>query len=483
MKKRVLALSMAMVMVAGSLVACGEEAVQNVVNGVVDEVNGAIDEVTGEIVDGTETGSTFVDPSEYTRNDSYAVSEGGAVFNVYVWNEEFKSRVEKYYPGYEVIDSTTGTIDGIPCNWVITPSDDNAYQDKLDTDLVVDAADDKTVDMFCIEADYALKYVNSEFTACIADLGVTDADLADQFQYTKDVVTDFYGDLKGVSWQGCPCVLFYNRNIATEVLGTDDPDEVQKAVKDWDTFNATAADVKAAGYNMTATVNDSYRVYSNNVTSPWVVNGKINLDDNLVNWVNDSKEMYDNGYTTTESLWSDAWNAGMMEANPVFCYFGPAWLINFCMHAGDEGSVATAGDWGACVGPQSSFWGGTWICATAYTDNADIVANIIKTICCDKDTMVQIVENEDDFVNNAPAMQEMADSDYASAVLGGQNPLQMYIDGVKTIDLSNLSAYDQGCNEEFQTAMTNYFEGDYTYEEALDSFYKAVVTKYPELTY
>ena len=104
----------------------------------------------------------------------------------------------------------------------------------------------------------------------IADLGITDADLANQYQYTKDIVTDSNGVLKGVSWQGCPGVLFYNRDAAKEVLGTDDPDEVQKYVSDWDTFNDTAETMKAAGYKMTSSVNDTYRVYSNNEYAKWI---------------------------------------------------------------------------------------------------------------------------------------------------------------------------------------------------------------------
>ena len=65
------------------------------------------------------------------------------------------------------------------------------------------------------------------------------------------------GVLKGVSWQGCPGVLFYNREAAKEVLGSDDPAEVQKYVSDWDTFNATAEKMKAAGYQMTSSVNET----------------------------------------------------------------------------------------------------------------------------------------------------------------------------------------------------------------------------------
>jgi hypothetical protein len=58
----------------------------------------------------------------------------------------------------------------------------------------------------------------------------------------------------------------------------------------------------------------------------------------------------------------------------------------------------------------------------------------------------------------------------------------MFCAGVETIDLSNLTDYDQGCNEEFQTAMKGYFEGTYSKDEAIAAFYTAVVEKYPALT-
>ncbi len=101
-----------------------------------------------------------------------------------------------------------------------------------------------------------------------------------------------------------------------------------------------------------------------------------------------------------------------------------------------------------------------------------------------EELMKEIVVQDDDFVNNKPAMEAMAaDTSYSSKILGGQNPLAMYSAGAGKIDLSNLTSYDQGCNEEFQNAMKNYFEGNATLDEALDLFYKAVVEKYPELTY
>ena len=417
-----------------------------------------------------------------------AAEAEGSVLNIQCWNEEFKSRLTDHFPGYEAVDATTGKIGDVEVRWTITPTDDNAYQNNLDTVLPENenADADSKVDIFLVEADYALKYVNSpiEVTTPIADLGITDEELANQYQYTKDVVTDGEGVLRGLSWQGCPGVLIYNREAAKAVLGSDDPETVQAAVADWDAFNETAAKMKEGGYNMVATVNDAYRVYSNNVSGPWVQDGKIVIDDALKAWVDASKAMVDAGETTTSELWSDDWSAGFYPEGKVFCYFGPAWLINFCMAADVEGSIANLGGWGAVEGPQGFFWGGTWICAAKGTDNPTLVADIMRALTVNEEIMTDIVKADSDFVNNKPAMEAAAQNDeYAFAVLGGQNPLAMFCAGAENIDLSNLCDYDQGCNEEFQAAMKNYFEGNATYEEALDQFYKAVVEKYPELTY
>ncbi len=434
--------------------------------------------------------SNTADTAEATTA-AVETAEEGKVFNIYAWNDEFQTRVQDYYPGYEVVDGTTGKIGDVTVKWNITPSDDNAYQNNLDENLLkqADAADDDKIDMFLIEADYAVKYVDTEYTKPIADLGITDDQLANQYQYTKDIVTDSDGVLKGVSWQGCPGVLIYNREIAKDVLGTDDPEEVQKSVADWDTFQKTAADVAAKGYYMTSSVNDSYRVFSNNVTSPWVVDGKINIDDNLMNWVDLSKEMVDANETDTHDLWSDDWSKGFYQAadgqdtGKVFCYFGPAWFVDFCMHAEEETSIAANGGWAATEGPQGFFWGGTWVCAAEGTDNASLVKSIIETITVDTDTMKKIVTEKNDFVNNKPAMEEMAaDPDYQSAVLGGQNPLAMYCAGADNIEMKYSTAYDQTGTEEFQNNMKAYFMGDATKDEAIAAFKKAMIEKHPELS-
>ena len=477
MKKKVISALLSVAMVATLLVGCGQSAAP------AEEAPAATEETAEEAPAAEEEAPA----AEEATEEAAPAAEEGKVLNIRCWNEEFKTRITDHYPGYEEVDATHGKIGDVDVVWNITPSDDNAYQNALDAALLEQetaAADDK-IDLFLVEADYALKYVDTDYTMPVKDLGITDDELSKQYQYTKDIVTDSNGVLKGVSWQGCPAILFYNREAAKEIFGSDDAETVQAKVADWDTFTATAEEVKAAGYNMTATVNDTYRVYSNNVSTPWVVDGKIVVDDNIKAWVDNSKKMVDAKQTTTEELWSDAWSAGFYPEGKVFCYFGPAWLINFSMAADVEGSIANQGGWGATVGPQGFFWGGTWICGATGTDNPSLVADIMRQMTCNEEIMIDIVKADDDFVNNQSAMEKMAsDASYQSKVLGGINPLGLYAEGAKKIDLSNLSPYDQGCNEEFQNAMKNYFDGNAkTYEEALEMFYKAVEEKYPELSH
>lgn len=57
-------------------------------------------------------------------------------------------------------------------------------------------------------------------------VGLTEKDLEQQYQYTKEIVNDG-GVQKGVTWQATPRLFAYRRSIARQVPGTDDSTEVQ----------------------------------------------------------------------------------------------------------------------------------------------------------------------------------------------------------------------------------------------------------------
>lgn len=408
----------------------------------------------------------------------------GKILNIYSWNNEFMNRLAAHYPGYQKIDDNTGQIGDVTVKWHITPNKNNAYQYELDQMLFHqrNAAADEKIDLFLIESDYASKYVNTSFTMNISDLGITNQDIADQYLYTQEIVRNSAGELKGLSWQACPGVMIYNRDIAKATFGSDDPQTVQSRVADWNTFAKSAAAVKAKGYYMLSGYDDTYRIFSNNVTSSWVVDDQLNIDSNLMTWVEQTKEFTEKGYNNKTTLWDGDWERGFYPDGRVFCYFGPAWFIDYSMDASNPDSIAAKGGWAVTEGPERFFWGGSWICAASGTDNPGLVADIMKQMTANKEIMKEIVIDDHDFVNSVTAMNELANNpNYSNAVLGGQNPLALFCEGADKIDLKYLSYYDQGCNEEFQAAMKKYFDGTYSLDEALLQFETKVIAKYPSL--
>ena len=400
-------------------------------------------------------------------------ANAGKVFNVYVWNDEFPSRFKDYFEAKGKVPA------GVKVNFIQTPNADNAYQNKLDEVLLAQekAKGDKLVDMFLVEADYALKYVDTPYTMDVKkDIGLTDADLSKQYKYTKDIMTDSKGILKGVSWQACPGGFVYRRSYAKEVLGTDDPVKVGEALSDWDKFDAVAAKAKAKGYFMLSGFDDAFRVFSDNATKPWVEGNKIVIDPQIERWIKMTKEYTDKGYNNKANLWSAESTQGMTKDGKVFGYFGPAWYIDFCM------DKSASGDWAFCKGPQGFSWGGTWLCGATGSDNMDLIKSVMYMLTCDADNMTDLAKGAGDFANNEVAMTAVANSDYGNPFLGGQNHMAFFLENAKKIDKSCMSMYDQGMNEKIQSAMSDYYNGNVTLDQAWDNFYTSVLEVYPNLT-
>lgn len=420
---------------------------------------------------------------------------GGDTLRIRCWNDEFQGRFRNYYPDYVSTDANgVDTLrDGTKVEWIITANQNNGYQNALDPVLTnqKNTKYGKRVDMFLIEADYASKYVDTDYTLdVVADVGLARSDLADQYQYTKDIVTDSDGALKGTSWQATPGLFAYRRSIAQSVLGTQDPVEIQAKLDTWDKFDTVAAQMHDKEYFMLSGYDDSYRVFSNNVSAPWVNEDKeIVVDPAIERWITQTKNYTDKGYNNGTSLWNTEWAAGQGPSGKVFGYFFSTWGINFTL-MGNSLADATKkaevgngiyGDWAVCYGPQSFYWGGTWICAAAGTDNLSTIQDIMYELTCNADVMEDITLETQDFTNNIPAMTKIATSDFKSDFLGGQNHVALFLEAAQKIDMSNITPYDQNCNENVQEAMINYFNGSATLAAAWDQFYTLMETEQPDL--
>lgn len=419
--------------------------------------------------------------------------EEGKVINIYSWNNEFKERVEAVYS--EVAEtSKDGTVttlkDGTEIHWIINPNQDGVYQQKLDEALLkqADASADDKVDIFLSETDYVNKYTDADADVAmpLTDLGINpETDLADQYAFTRVTASDANGVQRGSTWQCCPGLLVYRRDIAKDVFGTDDPEAVGEKVKDWDTMKAAAEELSAKGYFTFASYADTFRLYGNSIAEPWVKPGEsvIRVDPKIMDWINDSKEWLDAGYLdkTVKGQWNADWNQAMGSASKVFAFLFPAWGIDFTLKPNWDGET---GMWGVTNPPQEYNWGGSYVHACTGTDNPQHVKDIILAVTANKENLLKISRDFSDFTNTRTSMQEAAkdDANFSSEFLGGQNAFKYFAPVAENIVIAPLSSYDQGCVELIQNSFSDYLQGQVDFDKAKANFETAILERYPEIT-
>ena len=502
--KRVLAGALSLCMVGSMLTACGDDSsskadASSSKSSAADSStanSSTADSSTAESSEGGESSAANPDRKDTSKihgTDSSQASKD--TVRIYCWNTEFKLRLDKFYPKYTKLKVETGTykdekgnelteiktIDGKKVEWIQNTNDGNVYQTKLDEALKAQPTSDNKVDLFLMEADYAMKYTNGNVALSVQDLGITSDDTKEMYQYTLDAATSSVdNEVKGLSWQATPGLLYYNVDKAKEVLGSDAPAEVQKAVADWDKFKETAEKMKAKGYKMLSSFADTYRVFTSNVSAPWVTDKKLTIDPQIETWIKYTKEWTDAGYINGTDQWQAPWQNDQKPDSKVFCFFFPSWGLPNCLqsNSGDAGK----GKWKGTQGPTSWYWGGTWICGAIDSDNQDIVADIMKVMTCNKECAKDITKTENDYTNNKAGIKELQDEGFKSEFLGGQNHLALMSENADKISLKGkISAYDQGCVEKMQGDMGAYFKGETTYEKALEQFKTDIKKLYADL--
>lgn len=480
MKKKLVSSLLTVSMLAAALTGCGggNDASNNA-------SNNAADAPASNTADAP-ADNTADAPAENTAPE-------GLVINIYSFNDELRNRIMAVYPEIESTseDGTSSTLkDGTEIRWIINPNQDGVYQDKLDEALTAQmtASDNDKVDIFAAELDYVVKYTDADIDAAMTleSLGINpDTDLADQYDFTKTVASDQNGVMRASTWQACPGVLVYRRDIAKDVFGTDDPVEIGKKTADWATMKATAEELKAKGYYTFSSYADTFRTYSNNMAQEWVTIENpttVKVDQILMDWVTDSKEWLDAGYfdPTVKGQWNSDWYTAMGSSSKVFAFLFPAWGIDTQMVPNWDGE---AGAWAVTNAPLSYNWGGTYVLAATGTDNPQHVKDIILALTGNAENLTTITKTYSDFTNAKSVMETAAtDDSFASDFLGGQNPYGYFSDSLASIKMAPLSAYDQGCVELIQNSFSDYFQGQVDFDKAKENFETAIMERYPEIT-
>lgn len=460
--KKIIALMLSLAMVLG-VAACSEQpATEESATGAASDVaeTTVAETATVDETEATEaTQDATVDASAFNELAIADVADEDDEVVVYGFNEEVKGLIESYSDisvRYE--QQTSDTI-----------------QQVLDNVL---ASGEDAPDLFACDADYARKYMNSNNTLPINDLGIAYSELTEMYNYTLQFATDDDNIIKGLAWQACPCGVFYNRTVAQNTLGVSEPDEVAPFFESWDAFLETARTVaETDGCAIISSTGDIFRSILNSRSQGWIVDGEVYIDPIMEDYFDLAKTLHDEGLTHETSQWGDAWVADMSNET-VLSYWGPMWLARFSMAldpSANDVPNATSGDWGIVAAPGDFYWGGTWLMASKYCNSKASVAQIMRDICIDTANLETMAQNGE-FVNNISIMTEIGNDDsFALEWLGGQNPIPVLLDAATQIDNSIITENDQAINDALDVVVQSYINGDIaSVADAEDAFVAAV---------
>lgn len=353
-------------------------------------------------------------------------------------------------------------------------------------------AGDEDVDLFIAEADWILNYINKDdYSAPLSKLGLTKNDFKTNYAYTQTIGTDSNGVLKGASWQATPGGYVYRTSLADKYLGVKSADEMQAKVADWDKFLATAEELstKTDGkVALTCTIGGMWQVFSYNRTQAWVdSSNKLVVDDSCGKFMDICKTMYDKGYVTKETQWTDTWyNPG--QDGKTLGYFFCTWCLGegsmLSNASGKEGSESY-GDWTLVKGPNEYAWGGSWLCLSPKADNGEICEAFVKYFCSNEETMKKYALAKGEFVNSKNVMQSIVDDkSNKNKLLGGQDQFTVLIDSADKINMEGtVTPYDSTIKTDYMDAVDKYLKGTHKDQAtAINAFKDKVAADLPDLT-
>ncbi|MCK8061290.1 MULTISPECIES: hypothetical protein [unclassified Fusibacter] len=403
-------------------------------------------------------------------------------------------------------------------------------------------------DIFTGELDHIKQFIEAGYYANIEAMMENDpevdltAEKADYKDYIwQSGIDPATGKLAALSWQVTPGAVFFKVDMAAQVWGSEagfpaeGSADYNTAVTEWmnknkfntvDNLLQAQKDVKAFNPNWRLFPDDqAVRFFAAGTNDPakWITeDGKLNGEKikEQIPYINLVKEMYGeaikDSLTANAGEWSGPWFDAMdkdltdAEGNTwqVMAYSMPTWGLKYVIEPnmekvdadgntfpkpGEDADQATKdayeaaafkGNWGMASGPNSYFWGGTYLGVNADTKLPEVSFAFLKSMLFDKERLVERQAADSDMYSVESVMAPVIASYDGRQSLGGMNHLEVFNKEAAKINLSNITTYDRGLNDLMNTHLTNYKQGADGYDsisDVLEAFYADVQVTYPEI--
>lgn len=445
----------------------------------------------------TDSGSTADDTADNAADDTQAADSaqptGSDKLVVWTLSKDLETFGEHYMESHPEVTVETVVIE--PANYVT----------KVQTAL---NGGQKEPDIIVGEPQMLEDFYDAGYFEDLNQAPYNAQDYADQIvDYVWEVGQDADGIQRAISYQITPAGIYYRRDIAQKVFGTENPEEIGKLFADYPTILDTAQKLKKAGYRIFAS-DAEINYFSGD--SAWVIDGVLNVDQGRYDYQDLCVSLYKDDLTAYANQWSTPWYQAMagevpilsadiqnyaddsvnvwdaeqfaeatadMDKTEVFAFGLPSWGVLTLRDNVQE----TSGKWGVCAGPAYGFGGGTFIGISSQSERKDQAWDFLKFCTLDEDTANWWIEvSEGDTVSLIPVLEAHAED--TNAVYGGQQLYKFWLEQAKGIDYSKVTRYDKFIGDEWGRATTAIKTGEKSKEDAWNEFYDQVESTYPEIT-
>jgi hypothetical protein len=455
MKKKIISALLCATMAATMLAGCGSS----------DSGNSSQATGDGSGSDSSSGGSDAASSEAEDTNTITGDASAADAFVVWGWNDDIKNILDNCFAN-DSADSYSRIV-------FVNSGGSDYYQTQIDA-LLDDTSNDLYPDLMGLEIDYVQKYVQSGLLLSMADLGITDDELASQYDFNRVVCSaDGSGSASQMYasfWQATPGAWCLRADLCEKYLGTTDPDELQAMFATWDKVEETAAALNEASggaCELLSGWDDLNRVFMNNRNSGWYDSSdNIVVDDQVKAFFEEAKKFYDNGWTFNTTQWGSDWYA-MMDgdgetSNAALAYTGCPWFQYWCLSSAWKGQTITI------AGPQSFYWGGTGLAVPNGCSDTALAAEIIRYFTTNTDSMETIAKYNCDFLNSSEAnanlyaaSADLPDLANGNGLMNSQNYLEVYSNILSnmTVDTSIVKAEDKVINDNIGTYIKEYLDG------------------------
>ncbi len=401
---------------------------------------------------------------------------------VWVYSEEYRSELEEFLNTTPLDLSFEASIRAV-----------NSADFEAELNKAIENGED-IPDVFMLSPDNIKKYIDSDLTADVAELGL-EVTPDKYFPYVVEAATDQHGAVKAVGWQADPGIFMYRRSMAKAYLGTDNPDQIQTMVSSWDHFYETAQKISQQSEGKTrmlAGQEDMLKPFLSSDDQPWVKDGSLVFSPRKQAYVNYMQKMSSEHLMYTAEQWSEAWITGISDTQSVFGYFSSGICMLYVMKKACGGKMkgeGSYGDWAVVPGPANYCWGGSWFAAYSGSNNKSEAGDFISlfTACTEDETRmdqsIRYFRTTGEFAASSEVVTQIRfDPQFEDSFIGGQNYYHQLSVVARNVSMSHMTTYDSEIGGIFNTYMNQCAGGLKTSEQAVSDFKTSVKVAFPEIS-